>query len=67
MTLVARSADGLGELAGALADTGADVDTIAADASDPDGLRDRVSALYRTTVHLGSSSTTRSWERRTSC
>ena len=49
MTLVARSADGLQELAGALADTGADVDTIAADASDPDGLRDRVSALYRTT------------------
>ena len=38
VTLLARSADKLRELADGLADTGADIDTIAADASDPEGL-----------------------------
>ena len=38
VTLVARSRDGLGDLAGSLADTGAKINTIAADASDPDRL-----------------------------
>src|ERR1700722_12926816 len=46
VTLVARSADGLGELADSLADTGAQIDTISADASDPDALGARMSALY---------------------
>ena len=47
VTLLARSSDGLGELADGLADTGADINTISADASDPDGLGQRISALYR--------------------
>ncbi len=47
VTLVARSTDSLGELAKTLADTGAQVDTISADASDPDGLGARIGALYR--------------------
>jgi short-subunit dehydrogenase len=47
VTLVARSADRLGRLAGILVDTGADIDTIAADAGDPDGLRAGLHALYR--------------------
>jgi len=47
VTLVARSTDGLGRLAGALADTGADIDTIAADASDPEALGARMGELYR--------------------
>ena len=38
VTLVARSTDNLGELAATLADTGAQIDTLSADASDPDGL-----------------------------
>ncbi len=46
VTLVARSIDGLGRLAESLADTGAHVDTVAADASDPDGLRARMAELY---------------------
>jgi short-subunit dehydrogenase len=46
VTLVARSRDGLGQLAASLADTGARVDTIAADASDPEGLRARLAELY---------------------
>jgi short-subunit dehydrogenase len=46
VTLVARSADGLGHLADSLADTGAQVDTIAADASDPEGLGARMAELY---------------------
>jgi short-subunit dehydrogenase len=46
VTLVARNTDGLKELADSLADTGAQIDTISADASDPEGLRDRMSALY---------------------
>src|ERR1700735_2225673 len=45
LTLVARSKDGLGELAAGLADTGARIDTVAADASDPEGLRDRMAEL----------------------
>jgi short-subunit dehydrogenase len=47
ITLIARSTDGLDSLAESLADTGADVDTITADASEPDALGDRISALYR--------------------
>ena len=47
VTLVARSTDGLGDLAGALAGTGATISTIAADAGDPDGLGDRMRELYR--------------------
>jgi short-subunit dehydrogenase len=46
VTLVARSTDGLGHLADGLADTGAPIDTIAADASDPDGLGARMAELY---------------------
>jgi short-subunit dehydrogenase len=46
LTLVARSIDGLGDLAGSLADTGARIDTMAADASDPEGLRARMAELY---------------------
>jgi short-subunit dehydrogenase len=46
VTLVARSVDGLSDLADALADTGARIDTIAADASDPEGLGARVAELY---------------------
>ena len=38
VTLVARSTDGLRDLADSLADTGAQIDTIAADASDPEAL-----------------------------
>ena len=37
VTLVARSTDGLRDLADGLADTGARIDTMAADASDPEG------------------------------
>jgi short-subunit dehydrogenase len=47
VTLVARSTDSLGELAGTLSDTGTQIDTVSADASDPDGLGTRMSALYR--------------------
>ena len=46
VTLVARSTDGLGNLARGLADTGAQVDTIAADASDPEALGARMAELY---------------------
>jgi short-subunit dehydrogenase len=46
VTLVARSTDGLGDLAGKLADTGAQIDTIAADAGDPAGLGARMAELY---------------------
>jgi short-subunit dehydrogenase len=46
VTLVARSTDGLGQLAGRLADTAAQIDTIAADASDLEGLRARMAELY---------------------
>jgi short-subunit dehydrogenase len=47
VTLVARSTDGLAELADTLADTGAQIDTVSADASDPKSLGTRVGALYR--------------------
>jgi short-subunit dehydrogenase len=46
VTLVARSSDGLERLADSLADTGAQIDTVAADASDPEGLRARMVELY---------------------
>jgi short-subunit dehydrogenase len=46
VTLVARSTDRLGDLADSLADTGAQIDTIAADASDPEGLGTRMAKLY---------------------
>ena len=47
VTLVARSTDGLNELARGLSDTGAAIGTIAADAGDPEGLRARMTELYR--------------------
>jgi len=47
VTLVARSADRLGDLARCLADTGAEIGTIEADASDPEGLGARMNELYR--------------------
>ncbi len=47
VTLVARSADRLGDLARSLSDTGAETATIEADASDPDGLGARMAELYR--------------------
>jgi short-subunit dehydrogenase len=46
VTLVARSPDRLRDLAGTLAGTGAKISTIAADASDPDGLGARMRGLY---------------------
>jgi short-subunit dehydrogenase len=47
VTLVARGTDGLRDLADGLADTGARIDTIAADASDPDALGARMAELYK--------------------
>jgi short-subunit dehydrogenase len=47
VTLVARSPDRLGDLARSLSDTGAEIGTIGADASDPDGLGARMTELYR--------------------
>jgi short-subunit dehydrogenase len=46
VTLVARSLDNLGDLAGSLSDTGAEIGTVVADASDPEGLRSRITELY---------------------
>lgn len=46
VTLVARSADRLDELARSLADTGAEINTIEADASNPEDLRARMTELY---------------------
>jgi short-subunit dehydrogenase len=46
VTLVARNTDGLGDLASGLTDTGAQVHTIAADASDPESLRIRMAELF---------------------
>jgi short-subunit dehydrogenase len=46
VTLVARNAAGLGELAFSLSDTGAQIDTIVADVGDLDGLRERMTELY---------------------
>lgn len=48
VTLVARSTDGLSDLTRSLADTGAEVNTVELDASDPDGVAARLSDLYRT-------------------
>src|ERR1700722_9210291 len=42
VTLVARSTDGLADLAHGLADTGAKIDTVWADAGDPEGLGARM-------------------------
>src|ERR1700735_2634728 len=47
VTLVARSADRLTELARSLDDTGAEVNTVEADASSPEELRARMTELYR--------------------
>jgi len=47
VTLLARSTDRLGDLERTLADTGAEINTIEADASDPEDLRARVTELYR--------------------
>ena len=47
VTLLARSTDRLGDLVDGLADTGAQIATIAADASDPDGLGARIAELYK--------------------
>jgi short-subunit dehydrogenase len=47
VTLVARSGDRLGDLAASLADTGVEIGTIEADASDPEGLGARMTELYR--------------------
>jgi short-subunit dehydrogenase len=46
VTLLARKTDRLGELAQSLDDTGAEIDTIEADASDSDDLRVRMTELY---------------------
>jgi short-subunit dehydrogenase len=46
VTLLARKTDRLGELAQSLDDTGAEIDTIEADASDSDDLRSRMTELY---------------------
>lgn len=47
VTLVARSTDKLGDLAGSLSDTGAEIGTVEADASDPESLGARLTELYR--------------------
>jgi short-subunit dehydrogenase len=47
VTLVARSADRLAELARGLDDTGAEINTIEADASSPEDLRASIAELYR--------------------
>jgi short-subunit dehydrogenase len=49
VTLLARSTGGLGKLAKGLADTGVVVDTVTADAGDPEGLRATLSSLYAST------------------
>ncbi len=46
VTLMARSTDGLRDLAASLADTGAQIGTVAADVSDSDGLRAQLAELY---------------------
>jgi short-subunit dehydrogenase len=47
VTLVARSTDRLGGLVSSLADTGAEINTIEADASDPEGFGARMTEVYR--------------------
>src|SRR5580658_10923216 len=46
VTLAARSTDRLGELARSLAHTGAEINTVEADASSPEDLRARMTELY---------------------
>src|ERR1700761_3708578 len=46
VTLVARNGNELERLADSLADTGSQIETVAADASDPEGLRARMVGLY---------------------
>jgi short-subunit dehydrogenase len=46
VTLLARSTDRLGDLVHGLDDTGAEIDTIDVDVSDPDDLRARMTELY---------------------
>ncbi len=46
VTLMARSTDGLRDLAGSLADTGAQIETAAADVSDSEGLAVRMAEMY---------------------
>jgi short-subunit dehydrogenase len=46
VTLVARSTDGLAKLADGLSDTDATIDTLTADASDPEGLRALLASVY---------------------
>src|SRR5580693_7375293 len=46
VTLVARSVDRLGDLARGLDDTGAEINTVEADASSPEDLRARMTELY---------------------
>ena len=46
VSLMARRAEGLGELAKGLTDMGAVVDTVTADAGDPEGLRATLISLY---------------------
>ena len=48
VTLLARNPEGLGSLAKGLADSGVAVDTVTADAGDPEGLRATLSSLYAT-------------------
>ena len=47
VTLAARSADRLGDLADSLSDTGAEIGTLEVDAGDAEGLRARLTELYR--------------------
>ena len=49
LTLLARHTDGLAKLASDLADAGAAAGTVAADASDPEGLRATLTSLYAST------------------
>jgi short-subunit dehydrogenase len=46
LTLLARHTDGLAKLASDLADTGAAIDTVAADAGNPESLRAALTSLY---------------------
>jgi len=67
VTLVARSTDGLDALAGALADTSSQIDTISADASDPTPQAPESATSTAARARRGSSSTARSWELRINC
>ncbi len=66
VTLLARSPDRLAELARSLDDTGAEINTVQADASNPEDLRARMTELYAAEGAPGVViySTTRSWARR---